>query len=102
MPDSPVVRILNWLKAGYPEGIPQNDFPSVLLVLHQNLSDDDIDAIADELAIQSVSNGVAPVTADHIRDIVREKAFQTASDDDIRRVSARLAAGGWPLAAELS
>jgi hypothetical protein len=102
MSDSRVSKILNWLNAGYPEGIPQRDFPSVLLVLHQNLSDEDIESIADELALQSVSNGEQPVTADQIRAMVREHAFQSASEDDVRRVSAALAQGGWPLAKELS
>lgn len=101
MSESPIARILNWLKAGYPEGIPQQDFPSVLLVLTHNLTDAEIDSIADDLALQSVSNGVAPVTAEHIRDMVREHAFQTATEEDILRVSAALARGGWPLASEL-
>jgi hypothetical protein len=102
MSESPIAKMLNWLRAGYPEGIPASDFPSVLLVLHRNLGDVDIESIADDLALQSVSNDSAPVTADHIREMVREHAFQSASEEDIRRVSAELARGGWPLAAELA
>ena len=102
MSDSPVAKILNWLKAGYPEGIPPRDFPSVLQVLRRNLGDADIESIADDLALQSVSNGSEPVSAEHIRAMVREHAFQTATPDDLLRVSAALARGGWPLAAELT
>jgi hypothetical protein len=102
MSESPIARILNWLKAGYPEGIPQHDFPSVLLVLHRNLADTDIESIADDLALQSVSNDSEPVTAEHIRAMIREHAFQSATPDDTRRVSAVLARGGWPLASELA
>ena len=102
MSDSPVAKVLNWLKAGYPEGIPQGDIPSVLMVLHRNLNDSDIESIADDLALESVSNGSQPVTADHIRAMVREHAFQTATPDDLLRVSAVLARGGWPLATDLA
>jgi Protein of unknown function (DUF3349) len=98
MTESPISKMLTWLRAGYPEGIPQRDFPSVLLVLQQNLSAADIEAIADDLALQSVSNGSSPVSAEQIRAMVRDHTFQPATDEDLRRVSAALAQGGWPLA----
>jgi hypothetical protein len=91
-------RILDWLKAGYPEGIPANDYPPVLGVLSRVLTEDDIEQIADQLAMQSVSNGVEPITPEAVRAMVRDHAFQSATPDDVRRVSAMLAAGGWPLA----
>ncbi|MCW2527166.1 MAG: hypothetical protein JWM76_2026 [Pseudonocardiales bacterium] len=101
MSESPVTKVLNWLKAGYPEGIPKRDFPSVLMVLHRNLTDAEIESIADNLALESISNDSEPVTAGHIRAMVRGHAFQTATPEDLRRVSAVLAQGGWPLATDL-
>lgn len=100
MSGSPIARILAWLRAGYPDGIPPNDIPPVLGVLRRNLTEADIEAIADELALQSVSNGAEPVTADQIRAMVHDQALQRPTEDDLRRVSAKLAAGGWPLAAD--
>jgi hypothetical protein len=102
MTESPISKMLVWLRAGYPEGIPQGDFPSVLLVLQRNLSDGDIETIADDLALQSVSNGSAPVSAEQIREMVRDHTFQAATEEDLRRVSAVLAQGGWPLASGVS
>jgi hypothetical protein len=102
MSESPVARILNWLKAGYPEGIPAHDFPSVLMVLRRNLTDAEIVSIADNLAMESISNDSEPVTPERIRAMVEEHAFQTASPEDLLRVSAVLARGGWPLASELA
>ena len=102
MAEAPISRILSWLRAGYPEGIPPHDFPSVLMVLHRNLTDDEIESIADDLALQSISNDSEPVTAEHIRAMVREHIFQSATAEDVQRVSAALAQGGWPLASELS
>lgn len=92
-----VARILEWLKAGYPDGIPPRDYPPVLGVLRRSLTDSDIEAIADELALRSVSNGVEPVTADQVRAMVREHVFQECTPDDFARVGALLARGGWPL-----
>jgi hypothetical protein len=102
MSDSPVGKVLNWLKAGYPEGIPQRDFPSVLMVLHRNLTDDEIESIADNLALESISNGSTPVSSDNIRTMIRDHVFQSATEDDLLRVSAVLARGGWPLTSELA
>ena len=98
----PIGKILDWLKAGYPDGIPPNDYPPVLGVLRRHLSDEEIIQIADELALDSVSRGVEAVTADDVRDMVRQHAFQSASEADLRRVSAQLAAAGWPLADDLA
>jgi len=102
MPTTPVSRILDWLRAGYPDGIPPRDYPPVLGVLRRNLTDSDIEAISDELALQSVSNGNATVSAEDIRLMVHDQVFQSCTPDDIQRVSAQLAAGGWPLAGELT
>jgi Protein of unknown function (DUF3349) len=102
MTESPVLKVLNWLKAGYPEGIPQRDFPSVLMVLHRNLTDAEIESIADNLALESISRDSQPVTAEQIRTMVHDQVFQSATPDDLLRVSAVLARGGWPLASELA
>lgn len=101
MSSSPVARILEWLRAGYPHGIPPADYPPVLGVLRRKLTDEEIETVADELALQSVSAGDVPVSAADIRQMVREHAFQRCSPDDIARVSALLARGGWPLEADL-
>lgn len=102
MTETPIAKILGWLKAGYPEGIPPNDYPPVLGVLRRNLTDSDIEQIADELALQSVSSGAEPITADQVREMIRQQVFQSCTPGDVSRVSAKLAAGGWPLAADLT
>ncbi|MFT4262282.1 MAG: DUF3349 domain-containing protein [Nocardioides sp.] len=94
---NPVGRMLEWLKAGYPDGVPPSDYPPVLGVLRRRLTDAEIEAIADDLALASVSQGVQAVTADDVHRMVRDHAFQSATDEDLRRVSAMLALGGWPL-----
>jgi len=90
-------RVLDWLRAGYPQGIPARDYVALLGVLRRQLTDEDIDLIADQLAAQVDESGDA-VTEEDIHEMVRTQALQSATDDDVRRVSAQLAAGGWPIA----
>jgi hypothetical protein len=87
--------VLNWLRAGYPEGIPPQDFPTVLGVLQRRLTPEEIHSIADDLVAQSTQR---PISRDDIEQMIKNTVLQPASDMDVARVSARLAAGGWPLA----
>lgn len=99
---TPVGRILAWLKAGYPDGIPRGDYPPVLAVMRRRLSEEELVAIADQLAMESISAGDVPTTADDIRAMVREHAYQRCSSDDLVRVSALLARGGGRLDPDLA
>jgi hypothetical protein len=88
--------VLNWLRAGYPEGIPARDYAAILGVLRRKLTPQEIHAISAELAVQSTAD--VPISRDDIEKMIEETVLQRATDDDVARVSARLAAGGWPLA----
>jgi hypothetical protein len=85
--------IIGWLRAGYPEGVPDIDYIPLFALLGSELTDADINAIADELA---ASGDVS--TAQGIRDAIEKASDEKPLDVDVARVRARLAAGGWPLA----
>ena len=85
--------ILAWLHAGYPQGVPEGDYLPLFALLGSHLSDDDINAVADELATSS-----DPTTGEAIRDALRSASDRKPLDVDLARVRARLADGGWPLA----
>lgn len=102
MPDSQTgsslgQSVLTWLRAGYPEGIPPQDYLPLLGVLHRRLTSEEIRTISEGLASQSTDQEVA-ITRTDIEAMVEQTVYQRASDSDVARVSARLAAGGWPLA----
>ena len=85
--------IISWLRAGYPEGVPDVDYIPLFALLGSQLTDAEVAPIADELASESrpeLGRGdpQPPSSGDH----------EQPSDADIARVRARLAAGGWPLA----
>lgn len=89
--------VLGWLRAGYPEGIPKTDYLPILGVLRRRLTSEEITSISDGLAEQSIGSDT-PISRADIESIIQETVYQNASDSDVARVSARLAAGGWPLA----
>jgi uncharacterized protein DUF3349 len=85
--------IIGWLRAGYPEGVPDVDYIPLFALLGSQLSEDEVHAIANELATDS-----APDSAGAIRRAISLVTEHKPSDADVARVRARLAAGGWPLA----
>jgi hypothetical protein len=86
--------IISWLRAGYPEGVPDVDYIPLFALLGSQLSNSEVNAIADELANES-----NPESGESIRHAIKAvTTSQYPSDADVARVRARLAAGGWPLA----
>ena len=45
-----ISRVVSWLRAGYPGGVPTGDYVALLGVLRRRLSEAEIQAIAEELA----------------------------------------------------
>jgi Protein of unknown function (DUF3349) len=87
-------KIVDWLRAGYPEGVPDVDYIPLFALLGSQLTNDEVAAIADELASEgnpdsqeAIKQAIAAVTTRH-----------EPNDADVARVRSRLAAGGWPLA----
>jgi hypothetical protein len=85
--------IIGWLRAGYPEGVPDVDYVPLFALLASQLTDAEVAQIATEL--QSASD---PDSAEAIRKAIGWVTNGQARDSDVARVRARLAGGGWPLA----
>ncbi|MER7281940.1 DUF3349 domain-containing protein [Dactylosporangium sp. NPDC000244] len=90
-----LVRSIEWLRAGYPTGVPRQDYVALLGILRRKLTEDEVRKIARDLAEQSTAD---PITPEDIEAMVKDEVLQTATPEDVVRVSAHLAAGGWPLA----
>jgi len=88
-----VARVVGWLRAGYPDGVPQQDYIALLGILHRQLTDEEIVEIAQTLADRSDGD-----VEERIRLAIRRRTLEPATDADVARVSARLATVGWPLA----
>lgn len=88
-----LARIVGWLRAGYPDGVPPYDYIPLVAVLGTHLSDDEIELVASELDAACASG-----TAEEIRKAIRSVTRADVRESDIARVRSHLAAGGWPLA----
>ena len=91
-----LTRTVEWLRAGYPSGVPRQDYVALLGLLRRKLTDDEIQRIAGDLADQAL-DGFEPISRSDIEQMINSAVLQEATADDVARVSARLAAGGWPL-----
>ena len=88
-----VVRIVGFLRAGYPEGIPTRDYVPLLALLRRRLSDDDVIAIA----AQVISRNDRSVDIADVRVAITKLTDEMPSPEDAERVRQRLAAVGWPV-----
>ncbi|GAA4690855.1 DUF3349 domain-containing protein [Nocardioides conyzicola] len=83
--------ILDWLREGYPAGVPPKDYIPLLALLRRRLSEDEVRAIAGEIA--SADGADTADIAVHITKITDA----LPSPEDIARVEARLTEQhGWP------
>ncbi|HEY2507276.1 MAG TPA: DUF3349 domain-containing protein [Streptosporangiaceae bacterium] len=85
--------IVRWLRKGYPEGMPDGDYIPLFALLGQDLNQDEVNAIAAELASGSDARHTATIRA-----AIQAAGKEHPAESDIARVRGRLAAGGWPLA----
>jgi hypothetical protein len=70
-----LARIVAYLRAAYPEGVPANDYVPLLALLRRRLSDDEVLAVATD---------------------------DLPSSEDTERVERRLVAAGWPVTDSLA
>ena len=92
-PSDFVTKIVDWLRAGYPEGVPQQDYQPLFALLGSQLTNDEVTLIAADL-----ETAADPASAEAIKKAIANITHTPVHDADIARVRSHLAAGGWPLA----
>jgi hypothetical protein len=94
--ESMIQRVVSWLRAGYPDGVPPQDYVALLGILQRALTANEMDRVVRDLS-EAADSGQAVITKElvelHIQHIVQGPPVV----EDVGRVSARLAAAGWPL-----
>lgn len=89
--------VLDWLRAGYPEGIPAKDHFALLAVLGRRLTDEEIGQIVDLSIATAHEHPDRHVDYDALKSIIAGVIHEKPTDEDITRVTERLVAGGWPV-----
>lgn len=91
-----LAKIVAWIGAGYPEGVPGPDRVPLLALLRRRLTDDEVKAVVAELRARA-EIGAPGIDSVDIGVLITEITDGLPTPDDVERVRARLAAQGWPL-----
>lgn len=86
-----LTKIVTWIKAGYPEGVPEPDQIPLFALLRRRLSDDEVKAVAQTLIDRGEFDHV------DIGVLITQITDGLPAPDDVERVRTKLAAYGWPL-----
>lgn len=84
-------RIVDWINAGYPEGVPGPDRVPLFALLKRRLTDDEVKIVAGALLQQGEIDDA------DIGVLITEITDELPTPDEIERVRERLATYGWPL-----
>ena len=86
-----LAKIVAWITAGYPEGVPGPDRVPLLALLKPRLTDDEVKSVAKELDSRGEFDEV------DIGVLITQLTDELPDPADVERVRNRLAAKGWPL-----
>jgi len=86
-----LAKIVAWITAGYPEGVPGPDRVPLFALMRQRLTDDEVKAVTRELTNRGEFDHV------DIGVLITQLTDELPTPADVERVRARLAAKGWPL-----
>jgi Protein of unknown function (DUF3349) len=96
MPLPPLVQVIvDFVRKGYPQGVPQQDYLPLFALLGRRLSEEEIGELAEELAAaapdarSSAARGVAIGAA------IERLTHVSPTDAEIERVRLRLQSVGW-------
>jgi hypothetical protein len=87
-----VSRIVQWLREGYPAGLPEQDFVPLVALLRRRLTDDEVA----DVALRLTTAGHLPATRVDVGAAIVQVTSELPSEDDIARVRRYLAGHGWP------
>ncbi|MFT3861365.1 DUF3349 domain-containing protein [Micropruina sp.] len=81
---------MNWLKGGYPQGIPDADYVPLLAVLRRRLSQQEIDEFADRV----VRDGLLPAERVDVGAEFLRLTNELPSETEVQRISQKLTEAG--------
>lgn len=88
-----LARVVQFLRAGYPQGVPAGDYVPLLALLRRRLSEEEVVVVASEL----MAAGGAPIEGIDLRVAITKITDEMPSVEDAERVTRRLNVVGWPV-----
>lgn len=93
-----LARLINWVREGYPEGVPERDYLPLFALLARRLTPDEMTAVVVGLTHgHQLPADTAEEAAERARDAIEAVTKSPPSDQDVERVLRRLEAAGWDL-----
>jgi len=92
---------VEWLRAGYPDGVPQGDYIPLVALLRRQLSEDEVVQVSSEL-IRESPPPPEPISKVDAAVKITRYTHELPHEDDIARVRAHLEGTGWPFGNEAS
>lgn len=86
----PLAKIVDFVRAGYPDGVPRTGYVPLFALLKRRLCDDDLVAVADRICRTG-----PPILHGEVCAEIRRILGDDPSDDDIARASRYLVDAGW-------
>ena len=87
--------VLDWLREGYPAGVPPKDYIPLLALLRRRLTEDEVREVAHEIAELGNGNGNGPA---EIGVQITKLTDAMPSPEDIALIEERLVSHhGWPV-----
>jgi hypothetical protein len=91
-----VERVVDWLRIGYPEGVPSNDYVPVLALLRRRLTDEEVSLVAEKLV--SIADADREVELEDAHEIMSKVLDGLPDEADMDRVLEHLKANGVTIA----
>lgn len=86
-------RVIEWLRAGYPYGVPERDYIPLMALLRRRLGSEEVDELGAELA----KSGMLPADKIDVGVGITKVIHELPSEDEIQRVRRLLDSSGWPI-----
>ena len=81
--------IVGWLRAGYPQGVPEQDYIPLLALLARRLTSEEVEAVAAELGRQG-----DPIDPADIGTLITKVTNELPRNEDVARVRDQLDTAG--------
>ncbi len=90
-----LMKVVEWLWAGYPNGVPQGDYIPLVALLRRQLSDDELDQVTSDLIDDSLRH-LEPISKIDAGVKITKVTDELPHAVDIARVRQLLVVAGWP------
>ncbi|MEV5833577.1 DUF3349 domain-containing protein [Nocardia sp. NPDC052112] len=88
-----LTKIVAWLRAGYPQGVPDRDYVPLFALLSRRLPEAQVRQVVDAL----IEQGAIPADRVDVGVLITKLTNEMPLESDIARVREHLLAAGWPI-----